>query len=260
MIEHLLLPLVSERFKTDSRYREGHVRIINALKGRQILGVHVPQMKSLAKELSKSEEALEILSGFEKEFLSDRFSLSYEETVVWGLMINYLKVPMDVRLNLLTRFIPVIDNWGVCDTFCSNAKWVKDSDDFWAYLQPFWRSDREFEVRFAVVMSMILYLNEKDFTKVCNKLESLDFQKIKSEYISLKESRGVSLPVGSGIALGQPPYYVRMAVAWLLATALSKIPDTTREYVNSSTLPQDVIRLYVRKARESFKTRDVIPF
>lgn len=259
MIEHLLLPLVPDRFKTDSRYREGHVRIINALKGRRILGVHVPQMKSLARGLSKREDALEILSGFEKEFLSDKFSLSYEETVVWGLMINYLKVSIDVRLDLLSRFIPVIDNWGVCDTFCSNAKWIKNPDEFWAFLEPYWRSDREFEVRFAVVMSMILYLNEKDFTKVCAMLESLDFQKIKSEYISLKKSRGVSLSVGSGIALGQPPYYVRMGVAWLLATALSKLPDQTRAYVNTCSLPEDVIRLYKRKARESFRTRDVNP-
>ena len=52
---------------------------------------------------------------------------------------------------------------------------------------------------------------------------------------------------------------VRMAVAWLLATALAKIPDQTREYVNHCRLPEDVIRLYKRKARESFRTRDVNP-
>ena len=55
------------------------------------------------------------------------------------------------------------------------------------------------------------------------------------------------------------PYYVRMAVAWLLATGLAKIPEMTRAYVSSCRLPEDVIRLYKRKARESFKTRDVNP-
>ena len=58
---------------------------------------------------------------------------------------------------------------------------------------------------------------------------------------------------------GERPYYVRMAVAWLLASALAKIPEMTRSYVNSCRLPEDVIRLYKRKARESFKTRDVNP-
>jgi hypothetical protein len=46
-----------------------------------------------------------------------------------------------------------------------------------------------------------------------------------------------------------------MGVAWLLATALANFPERTRAYVRASHLPEDVIKLYVRKARESFKTR-----
>ena len=66
--------------------------------------------------------------------------------------------------------------------------------------------------------------------------------------------------IKQGTTLGESPYYVRMAVAWLLATALAKIPEQTRAYVNASELPADVKRLYVRKARESFRTRTVSPF
>ena len=39
--------------------------------------------------------------------------------------------------------------------------------------------------------------------------------------------------------------------------ALAKIPDQVRTYVRKSSLPEDVIRLYVRKSRESFRTRNV---
>ena len=46
-----------------------------------------------------------------------------------------------------------------------------------------------------------------------------------------------------------------MGVAWLLATALAKFPDETRVFVRSSNLPDDVVKLYIRKARESFRTR-----
>ena len=63
-----------------------------------------------------------------------------------------------------------------------------------------------------------------------------------------------------GIAIGRSPYYVRMAAAWLLATSLAKLPEQTRAYVNDSSLPEDVKRLYVRKARESFRTRTENPF
>ena len=56
---------------------------------------------------------------------------------------------------------------------------------------------------------------------------------------------------------GAEPYYVRMGVAWLLATALAKFPDATRAFVRSSKLPDDVIKLYIRKVREPFRTRTV---
>ena len=115
----MLRPLVPERFMSDCKYREGHVRIINALPGRRILGLHVPEMKSLAKELAGSDDALEMIAGFEREAVAERNEggtgclsrLYYEETVVWGLMINYVKVPLDRRLELVRRYVPYLDNW-----------------------------------------------------------------------------------------------------------------------------------------------------
>ena len=49
MIEHLLTPLISQRFLDEERYRSGHLRVINALDDVRILGVHIPQLKKLAK-------------------------------------------------------------------------------------------------------------------------------------------------------------------------------------------------------------------
>ena len=50
---------------------------------------------------------------------------------------------------------------------------------------------------------------------------------------------------------------MRMGVAWLLASALAKSPNQTRAFLRSSHLPEDVVKLYIRKARESFRTRTV---
>ena len=52
MIEHLLQPLVPERVRNDARYRDGHLRVVNALPARRVLGLHTPEMKQLAKQLS----------------------------------------------------------------------------------------------------------------------------------------------------------------------------------------------------------------
>ena len=255
MIEHLLTPLISQRFLEDERYRNGQLRVINALNDVRILGVHIPELKRLARELSRRDNAAELIASFEAE--STAGSLCFEEKLVWGLMINALKATEERKLALLKAFVPVMDNWAVCDTICCNIKWIRDRNALWEYLQPFFDSDKEFEVRFAVVMSMIFFLDAESFPNVAARLDFLDFSIIQSAYLSPNEAKLTEQV--RGVVKGERPYYVRMAVAWLLATALAKIPDTTREYVSSCNLPEDVIRLYKRKARESFKTRNVTP-
>lgn len=255
MIEHLLTPLISQRFLDEERYRNGHLRVINALDDVCILGVHIPELKKLAKELSRRPDATDLIASFEAE--SVKGTLCFEEKLVWGLMINALKSSQEHKLALLKTFVPVMDNWAVCDTICCNIKWIKDRSALWEYLQPYFASVKEFEVRFAVVMSMIFFLDEEFFPKVTTRLDSLDFSRIQSEFMSPKEAKNVDQV--RGVAKGERPYYVRMAVAWLLATALAKIPEQTREYVNRCQLQEDIIRLYKRKARESFKTRHVNP-
>ena len=255
MIEHLLTPLISQRFLEDERYRNGHLRVINALNDVRILGVHIPELKRLARELSRRGNAAELIASFEAE--SAAGSLCFEEKLVWGLLINALSASEEQKYANLRAFVPAMDNWAVCDTICCNIKWIKDKNALWEFLQPYFDSDREFEVRFAVVMSMILFLDTESFPKVAARLDSLDFSRIHSEFMSPKDAKVVEKV--RGVAKGERPYYVRMAVAWLLASALAKIPEMTRAYVNSCRLPEDVIRLYKCKARESFKTRDVNP-
>ena len=245
MIEERLIPLICQRFLTEEKYRQGHIRIINALPGRRILGLHLPEMKQVAKALAKQADAWDVLHAFEQEFQKDRFCLTYEETLVWGLTINALKCTWEERLSLLKPYIPVLDNWAVCDSFCCNAKWAQKLPPqmLWEFLLPYYHSDKEFEVRFAIVMSMCYLMTKEWLPIVFHQLEALDLSKIQSEYTSLPS-----------------PYYVRMGMAWLLATALAKFPDETRKFVKASTLTDDVKRLYVRKARESFRTKDVSPF
>lgn len=285
MIEDMLSGLVPEKFIMDERYRTGHVRIINALPGRRIMGVHIPEMTALADELVRREDALSMIEAFaraaeEESATGRRDILTHEEMMVWGMMINRLKpsclaLPeaerlvgslkvsqpvsrtdlndrlLDLQLELMRQYVPHIDNWAVCDHVSSAAKWFSKAvsrnassgeltERLWQFLCAYFDSDREFEVRFAVVMSMCHFMNEEYLPRIFFRFDALDFGKIQSEY--------------------QSPYYVRMGVAWCLATALAKFPDETRAYLRHSRLPEDVIRLYVRKARESFRTRDISPF
>ncbi len=251
MITHLLEPLICERFRTDSHYREGHLRVINALPHRQVLGLHTPDIKAIAKQLSK-EDGAGWISRFEQ---CNSNSLCYEETVIWGYLINLEKCPYEQKFKMLLSYVPVLDNWAVCDSFCSHAKWMKKvpSGKLLEYIKRWARSKREFEVRFAIICAMC-YLLDTELEEIFQIVDNLDYATIKSEY---RTSNGKPLTVQEGTVLGKEPYYVRMGVAWLLATSLAKHPDSTRQYIRHSNLPPDIIKLYIRKARESFRTRNV---
>ena len=268
MIEHFLHPLACERFLTEARYREGHLRVVNALPERRVVGLHSPEIKQVAKQLAREGgevvmpdgtrlicvNGTEVIRAFEAV---PSATLCYEETVIWGYLINLAKCSLDERLAMLTRYVPVLDNWAVCDSYCAHAKWMARADKaaLWAFLERWFCSEREFEVRFAVVVAMCYFLNEEWLDKVFERINSLDFGCIKSKYKSVKGKPKVAQ---QGTVQGAEPYYVRMGVAWLLATALAKFPDATRAFVRSSNLPADVIKLYIRKARESFRTRNAV--
>jgi 3-methyladenine DNA glycosylase AlkD len=267
MIDHLLQPLVCERFKSDTRYRDGYLRVVNALHERCVMGLHSPEIKVVAKRLSREggevimpdgtyricANGTEVIRTLE---VVPSECLCYEETVVWGYLINLEKCSLDERLAMLGRYVPVLDNWAVCDSYCAHAKWMARADKtaLWAFFERWFASEHEFEVRFAVVMAMCYFLNDKWLDKVFERINSLNFNRIKSKYKTVKGKPKVAQ---QGTVQGTEPYYVRMGVAWLLATALAKFPDQTRAFVRSSNLPADVIKLYIRKARESLRTRTV---
>lgn len=267
MINHLLQPLICERFLKDVRYRDGHLRVVNALPERRIMGLHSPEIKQVAKQLSREggevvmpdgthlicANGAEVIRAFEAV---PSECLCYEETVIWGYLINLEKCSLDERLAMLSRYVPVLDNWAVCDSYCAHAKWMAraDKEALWAFLERWFDSESEFEVRFAVVVAMCYFLGVEWLDKVFERINSLDLDCIKSKYKTIK---GKPKIVQQGTVQGAEPYYVRMGVAWLLATALAKFPDQTRAFVRSSNLPEDVVKLYIRKARESFRTRTV---
>jgi len=267
MIFHLLQPLVCERFLTDARYREGHLRVVNALPERRVVGLHSSEIKAVAKQLSREgvevvmpdgtrrfcANGAEVIRAFEAV---PNESLCYEETVIWGYLINLEKCSLEERLAMLTSYVPVLDNWAVCDSYCAHAKWMVRADKtaLWAFLARWFDSESEFEVRFAVVVAMCYFLNDEWLDKVFERINGFDFGRIKSKYKTVKGKPKVAQ---QGTVQGAEPYYVRMGVAWLLATALAKFRDATRAFVRSSNLPEDVVKLYIRKARESFRTRTV---
>lgn len=229
-----LRTLVCERFITDERYRNWHINILATAPGTEVLGLHTPEMKAVARELARSSEWKEQLRVWSAHSpLCGRNGLSHEERMIWGLTINYVKCPLEERIELVDNFLPAIDNWAICDTFCASSGWAEraDREKVWEYLRSLMDGGGEFRTRTALIMAMSHFTGPGDL------------------------GRTLDLIGHSGLREGEP-FYVQTGAAWLLATCLRKDPDRTREWIKTASLPEDILRLYVRKARESRVTRD----
>ena len=115
------------------------MRVVNALPERRVMGLHSPEIKQVAKLLSRNggevvmpdgtrricANGAEVILAFEA---MQSANLCYEETVIWGYLINLEKCSLDERLAMLVRYVPVLDNWAVCDSYCAHAKWMARAD------------------------------------------------------------------------------------------------------------------------------------
>lgn len=166
-------------------------------------------------------------------------TIFFEEVMIIGMVIDLINVEPVRRLALVEQFVPLIDNWAVCDVFCGGAKWVGEPgrgpkscnkiplEQMWEFLLRYLQSSSEFEIRFGVVMLMSYFLTEEYIGKVLLQME--------------KVRKG--------------DYYVDMAVAWCLATARAKFDERTQEFVRNACLTPSVIKKYEQKVRDSLRVR-----
>lgn len=229
--EGYLMTFVPERFIGDEKYRRGHVSILAPAEGTRILGMHTPEMKTVAKALVRSGSWKEqIASWKDHRPMTGAGGLTHEERMIWGLAIDYARIPLDERLEAIEAFIPAIDNWAICDNFCCNAKWVEKEDK--ELVRPFVynliRSEEEFRSRVGLVLSLAHFLDEGNTPLT---LEA----------------------VASRIFRDEDPYYMRMGAAWLFAEALCKRFDTAVPFITERRLARWVHNKAIQKACESWR-------
>ena len=100
----------------------------------------------MAKEIIKKEDW--------RTFVESTDTIYYEETMLQGMIIGLAKMELEEQMKYVTMFIPRIDNWAVCDIFCSELKTSvkKGKENVWQFIQPYLKSSKEFEIRFGIVM------------------------------------------------------------------------------------------------------------
>ena len=199
----------------DEDYRIFHSKLVPGTEN--ILGVRVPELRKLAKKLVKEDW---------REYFEAAPDMYYEEDMLRGFMVGYGRMDIEERLDKVREFLPSIHNWAVCDCFCSTLKFTeKNREKVWEFLQPYFLSDKTYELRFASVMALDYYVLPEYAPAVFRYFDEMK----------------------SG------DYYVQMAVAWAVSVYYVHLPEMTEAYMRENLLDDFTYNKSIQKICESYR-------
>lgn len=198
----------------DLKYKSFHETICHTKYN--ILGVKIPLLRKFAKSLLQTFSLDEILNSIDNS--------SYENVLVKGFCIAYSKE--DNKLNYLDEYISLIDNWAICDSVVNTLKmFKKNQEEYLPFIEKHLKSDKEFEIRFSLVILLNYYINNNYKDYLYKVLDNVN-----TSY-----------------------YYTYMAASWLLSYLIIFYYEDTLEYLKVSKLDQKVISKGITKSIESFR-------
>ena len=202
----------------DLEYKEFQCKLMPTVAPERVIGVRIPELRKLAKKLSKEPEAAAFLNTLPHSY--------YDENNLHGFLVEQIR-DYSAAVAAIDAFLPYVDNWATCD-WMSPKVFKKHRRELLKEIQRWMASDRTYTIRFGIGMLMAHFLDE-DFTP-----EHLDWvADIRSE-----------------------EYYVNMMIAWYFATALAKQWDAVIPYLRQSRLDKWVHNKAIQKSVESYCVTD----
>lgn len=197
----------------DAGYAGFQAKLVPNIPPESVLGVRIPDLRRLARELRGTTEASNFMSTMPHRY--------YDENCLHGLLINELR-GYDETVAALDAFLPYVDNWAVCDIISPRA-FKKRPEGLYAQARRWMADGAEYTVRFGIGVLMSFYLDD-----------GFDPQQ-----------------PGEVAACCCDKYYVNMMAAWYFATALAKQPEAALPYIEQRRLSQWVHNKAIQKAVES---------
>ncbi|MBQ2754394.1 MAG: DNA alkylation repair protein [Clostridia bacterium] len=208
--------MIRELFELqDLKYRDFHSKLMPTIDKDTVIGVRVPALRKLAKEVFNN--------GGYGEFLKALPHRYYEENNLHAFLIEQI-TDFNLCIEETEKFLPFIDNWATCDMF--RPKIFKNhKTELLKRIKVWIKSKETYTVRFAIGMLMVHYSDN-------------DFKKEYAELVAGVKSDG---------------YYVNMMIAWYFATLLWKQYDIILPYIENNVLPLWVHNKTIQKATESYR-------
>ena len=201
--------------EAEEGYKNFSASLLPEVPKERILGVRLPKLRKLA--------AVIVKEGCQ-EYLAEEPGCLFEEVMLRGMVIGADGGSFEKTAGRIRDFLPYIDNWSVCDSFCSSLKGTKEyPEKMWPFLLECLQSGETYTIRFALVMMLQYYVSEKYRKQALDLLEHMR----------------------SG------EYYVRMAAAWAVSIYYIHFPEEVMEWLEHRGLEEDVWRKALQKILES---------
>lgn len=205
----------------DLGYRDFHARLMPTVDKDRIIGVRTPALRAFSIEFSQTGDA----QGF-LQILPHHY---YEENNVHAFLIERIGV-YEPTVEALDRFLPYVDNWATCDLM-SPKIFAKHRPQILEKLRADWlHSPHTYTCRYAIGILMRHFLRGA-FTPDIPELVA----SVRSE-----------------------EYYVRMMIAWFMASALEARYEETICYLTDHRLDPWTHNKSIQKAIESRQISDEI--
>lgn len=204
-----------------------------------MLGIRLPILRKKAKELAK---------GSWKEELATE-DIYFEETMLRGMTISYVKGSLDEMLPYIADFIPRVNNWSVCDSVFSKMDVLRtDREKTWEFIQPYLYSDKEFEIRVGIIIMMQHLLKCDGNGKMGKRLKTISCE----DCMSVEETEGIYLPkILDALDREFAQYYASMAAAWTIAEAFCCYPAKVYSFLQNNRLDEATYNRALQKIVES---------
>lgn len=130
----------------DLRYREFHRGLVPTAADDYIIGVRMPALRALAKEIEPAP------------FLATLPHRYYEENQLHAILLSGMK-NYDFCLREVERFLPYVDNWATCDGLRPRC-FAKHKVDVLTHVTRWLKAEHEYTVRFGIGVLEAFFLDE----------------------------------------------------------------------------------------------------
>lgn len=130
----------------DLSYRDFHSALMPTIDPDTVIGVRIPALRKLARELQDT--------GMFLEELPHRY---YEENNLHGFLIAGIR-DFGTCVAEVERFLPYVDNWATCDSLRPRC-FAGHKEELLLHIRSWMKSEHPYAVRFAMEMLMVHYLD-----------------------------------------------------------------------------------------------------